>query len=202
MKLRYCILLMSTMLFVCCSSDDELQAETPQSTSAMTMNITIGNVTHEVTLVNNAATQTLLAKLKEGPVTVKLDTNGNFEIWGSLGFSLPSSNEYINGQPGDVVLYSGSNICIFYGYNSYSYTRLGRINGLSADELKTFLRGGESDISVTLSQSEATAVRRINATEEKDVYYTLDGQRVEHPSGGIYVRKQGSAKDHVRKILR
>jgi len=202
MKLRYCILLMSTMLFVCCSSDDELQAETPQSTSAMTMNITIGNVTHEVTLVNNAATQTLLAKLKEGPVTVKLDTNGNFEIWGSLGFSLPSSNEYINGQPGDVVLYSGSNICIFYGYNSYSYTRLGRINGLSADELKTFLRGGESDISVTLSQSEATAVRRINATEEKDVYYTLDGQRVGHPSGGIYVRKQGSAKDHVRKILR
>lgn len=202
MKLRYCILLMSTMLFVCCSSDNELQAETPQSTSAMTMNITIGNVTHEVTLVNNAATQTLLAKLKEGPVTVKLDTNGNFEIWGSLGFSLPSSNEYINGQPGDVVLYSGSNICIFYGYNSYSYTRLGRINGLSADELKTFLRGGESDISVTLSQSEATAVRRINATEEKDVYYTLDGQRVEHPSGGIYVRKQGSAKDHVRKILR
>ena len=202
MKLRYCILLMSTMLFVCCSSDDELQAETPQSTSAMTMNITIGNVTHEVTLVNNAATQTLLAKLKEGPVTVKLDTNGNFEIWGSLGFSLPSSNEYINGQPGDVVLYSGSNICIFYGYNSYSYTRLGRINGLSADELKTFLWGGESDISVTLSQSEATAVRRINATEEKDVYYTLGGQRVEHPSGGIYVRKQGSAKDHVRKILR
>ena len=202
MKLRYCILLMSTMLFVCCSSDDELQAETPQSTSAMTMNITIGNVTHEVTLVNNAATQTLLAKLKEGPVTVKLDTNGNFEIWGSLGFSLPSSNEYINGQPGDVVLYSGSNICIFYGYNSYSYTRLGRINGLSADELKTFLRGGESDISVTLSQSEATAVRRINATEEKDVYYTLGGQRVEHPSGGIYVRKQGSTKDHVRKILR
>ena len=202
MKLRYCILLMSTMLFVCCSSDDELQAETPQSTNAMTMNITISNVTHEVTLVNNAATQTLLAKLKEGPVTVKLDTNGNFEIWGSLGFSLPSSNEYINGQPGDVVLYSGSNICIFYGYNSYSYTRLGRINGLSADELKTFLRGGESDISVTLSQSEATAVRRIKATEEKDVYYTLDGQRVEHPSGGIYVRKQGSAKDHVRKILR
>lgn len=202
MKLRYCIMLMSTMLFVCCSSDDELQAETPQSTSAMIMNITIGNVTHEVTLVNNAATQTLLAKLKEGPVTVKLDTNGNFEIWGSLGFSLPSSNEYINGQPGDVVLYSGSNICIFYGYNSYSYTRLGRINGLSADELKTFLRGGESDISVTLSLSEATAIRRINATEEKDVYYTLGGQRVEHPSGGIYVRKQGSAKDHVRKILR
>ena len=202
MKLRYCILLMATMLFACCSSDDELQAETPQSTSAMTMNITIDNVTHEVTLVDNAATQTLLAKLKEGPVTVKLNTNGNFEIWGSLGFSLPSSNEYINGQPGDVVLYSGSNICIFYGYNSYSYTRLGRINGLSADELKTFLRGGQSDISVTLSQSEATAIRRINATEGKDVYYTLNGQQVERPSGGIYIKKQGSTKGNVKKILR
>jgi hypothetical protein len=117
----------------------------------MTINITIDNVTHEVKLVDNAATQALYAKLKEGSVTVSLNTNGDFEIWGALGFSLPTTNEYINGQPGDVVLYSGSNICIFYGTNSYNYTRLGKIDGLSADELKTFLKGGQNNISVKLS---------------------------------------------------
>jgi hypothetical protein len=50
-----------------------------------------------------------------------------------------------------VVLYNGSNICIFYGTNSWSYTRLGKIQGLSASELKAFLKAGESEVKVTLS---------------------------------------------------
>ena len=80
-----------------------------------------------------------------------LNSSGGFEIWGALGFSLPTNNEQINAQPGDVILYNGSNICIFYGSNSWSYTRLGKIDGLSESELRTFLKAGESNISVTLS---------------------------------------------------
>jgi hypothetical protein len=114
------------------------------------VNITIGGVTKVIELVDNAATKALVGKLQEKSVTVTLNTNSNFEIWGSLGFSLPTSDEYINGQPGDVVLYNGSNICLFYGSNSYSYTRLGKINGLTADELKTFLKGGQNNISVVI----------------------------------------------------
>jgi len=178
------------MLFACCSSDHETQAETLPSTSGMTMNITIGEQTQTVTLADNVATQALVAKLQEGPVTLSLDTNGNFEIWGSLGFSLPTSNEYINGQPGDVVLYSGSNICIFYGSNSYDYTRLGRIEGLTASELQAFLKGGQSDISVTLSlPSGTTAIHHVGTTAKNgDAYYSLNGRKVEHPSHGIYIR--------------
>ena len=122
---------------------------------AQKMYITIDGRTEAVTLVNNSATQALVAKLQEAPVTVTLNDN-DFEIWGSLGFSLPSSNEYINTQPGDVVLYSGSNICIFYGTNPYSYTRLGKIDGLSESELRMFLKAGESNISVTLSLNNTT----------------------------------------------
>lgn len=133
------------------TSDNEIKKENKETANAMTINITIDNETREVTLVDNVATQALSAKLKESPITMSLNTNGNFEIWGSLGFSLPTANEYINGQPGDVVLYSGSNICIFYGTNSYSYTRLGKIDGLSADELKTFLKGGQNNITIKLS---------------------------------------------------
>lgn len=155
-----------------------------------TMNLTIDGKVQVVTLVDNAATQALVAKLQEGAVTVTLNTNGDFEIWGSLGFSLPTSNEYINGQPGDVVLYGGSNICIFYGSNSYSYTRLGKIAGLSADELKAFLKGGQSNISVTLSLPvSSVSANHVNDSKEKDVLYSLNGQRVDNPSHGIYIKK-------------
>lgn len=159
--MRNYLLILIVALFACCSSDNVILAEptsdskiekdTKETSTTMTINITIGNVTNEIKLVDNVATKALFTKLQEGLITLSLNTNGNFEIWGTLGFSLPTANEYINGQPGDVVLYSGSNICIFYGTNSYSYTRLGKINGLSADELKAFLKGGQNNITVKLS---------------------------------------------------
>lgn len=80
-----------------------------------------------------------------------LSSNGDFEIWGSLGFSLPANDQQIKGSPGDVLLYNSHNICLFYGSSSWSYTRLGKIDGLSENELRTFLKAGESGIAVTLS---------------------------------------------------
>ncbi len=121
-----------------------------QSTMTNKIQITIDGNTQTASLVDNAATQALVSELQKGSVTVTLNDN-NFEIWGALGFSLPQSNELINAQPGDIVLYNGSNICIFYGSNSYSYTPLGKIEGLSVEELKSFLKAGENGIAVTLS---------------------------------------------------
>ena len=80
--------------------------------------ITIDGRTESITLADNNATKALVARLQEAPVTITLNSSGGFEIWGALGFSLPTSNEQINAQPGDVILYNGSNICIFYGTNS------------------------------------------------------------------------------------
>lgn len=127
-----------------------------KQTAMNKMYITINGQTQGVTLIDNKATKTLVEKLQQAPVTVTLNSSGGFEIWGALGFSLPTSNEQINAQPGDVVLYNGSNICMFYGSNSWSYTRLGKIDGLSESELRTFLKAGESNISVTLSLSNTT----------------------------------------------
>ena len=126
------------------------------------MNITIDGVTKTATLVDNSATQELMTKLQVSPVTVTLNSSGGFEIWGALGFSLPTSNEQINAQPGDIVLYNSSNICMFYGTNSWSYTRLGKIDGLSESELRTFLKAGESNISVTLSLSNTTGIQAVH----------------------------------------
>ena len=161
-----------------------------KQTTMSKMYITIDGQTQAVTLIDNQATKTLVEKLQQTPVTVTLNSSGGFEIWGSLGFSLPTSNEQIDAQPGDVILYSGSNICIFYGTNSWSYTRLGKIDGLSESQLRTFLKAGESNISVILSLSSGTtAINGVrSAAAEAGAYYSLNGQRVDNPSKGIYIR--------------
>jgi len=161
-----------------------------KQTTMNKMSITIDGETQSVTLVDNQATKTLVEKLQQASVTVTLNSSGGFEIWGALGFSLPTSNEQINAQPGDVILYNGSNICIFYGTNSWSYTRLGKIDGLSESQLRTFLKAGESNISVTLSLSSGTtAINGIrSAAAEGGAYYSLNGQRVNNPTKGIFIK--------------
>ena len=143
------LMIMFAMLM--CSCADEGNDANAQTTLPQKMYITIDGVSQPVTLYNNAATQALVAKLQDGPVTVTLNSSGGFEIWGALGFSLPTSNEQITAQPGDVILYNGSNICLMYGSNSWSYTRLGHIDALNENELRSFLKAGESNIEVTLS---------------------------------------------------
>ena len=162
-----------------------------KQTTMNKMYITIDGQTQAVTLVDNQATKTLVEKLQQAPVTVTLNSSGGFEIWGSLGFSLPTSNEQINAQPGDVILYNGSNICIFYGTNSWSYTRLGKIDDLLESELRTFLKAGESNISVTLSLSNTTGIKSLTPTPSpkgEGSIHTLSGQRLaQAPARGIYI---------------
>ena len=162
---------------------------------AQKMYITIDGRTETATLVDNSATQALVAKLQEAPVAVTLNSSGGFEIWGALGFSLPTSNEQINAQPGDIVLYNGSNICMFYGTNSWSYTRLGKIDGLSESELRTFLKAGESNISVTLSLTNTTDISQVKADDNKSRAYTLNGTLAQAGHKGIIIQ---NGKKHIR----
>lgn len=152
------------------------------------MYITIDGQTQSATLADTQAARELAAKLEDGPVTVSLNSSGGFEIWGPLGFSLTTSNQQINAQPGDIILYNGSNICMMYGSNSWSYTRLGHIDGLSESELRTFLKAGQSNVAVTLSLSQdATAVRDLPASRQRTASYTLDGRRSRSMHGGITI---------------
>ncbi len=180
--MKQILLFLAAILMSCCSSDNEIKAIDK-------MYITIDGQTQSMTLADNAATQALVEKLQQAPVTVTLNSSGGFEIWGALGFSLPTSDQQMTAQPGDVVLYNGSNICMFYGSNSWSYTRLGKIEGLSDNELRTFLKAGESNISVTLSLTNGTtAIQQMQRTDDAEEYYTLNGQKVSSPSHGIYIK--------------
>jgi hypothetical protein len=176
------------LLVMSCSSGEAQAQLANSSTMTQKMYITIDGRTESVTLIDNSATQALVGKLQKTPITVTLSSSGGFEIWGALGFSLPTSNEQIDAQPGDVILYSGSNICIFYGTNSWSYTRLGHIDGLSESELRTFLHSGETDISVTLSLSQPTGINDVRANKDLSRAYTLQGTLAQENTKGIIIK--------------
>lgn len=191
-------MILAALLVMSCSRD-EIQAQTTNYETMKTkMYITIDGRTEAVTLTNNSATQALVAKLQEASVTVTLNSSGGFEIWGALGFSLPTSNEQINAQPGDIVLYNGSNICMFYGTNSWNYTLLGKIDGLSESELRTFLKAGESNISVTLSLSNTTSISQVKADGSKSRAYTLSGTLAQVGHKGIIIKNGKVAIKRVK----
>lgn len=196
--MKQIFMILAALLVMSCSRD-EIQAQTTNyETMTTKMYITIDGRTEAVTLTNNSATQALVAKLQEESVTVTLNSSGGFEIWGALGFSLPTSNEQINAQPGDIVLYNGSNICMFYGTNSWNYTLLGKIDGLSESELRTFLKAGESNISVTLSLSNTTGISQVKADGSKSRAYTLSGTLAQVGHKGIIIKNGKVAIKRVK----
>ena len=178
-------ILLSTIIMLTCYSP--MNEVTAQDLSTK-MYITIGGETQAETLVDNDATHALVERLQSGDVTVTLNSSGGYEIWGALGFSLPTSNQQINAQPGDIILYNGSNICMFYGTNSWSYTRLGHIDGLTESELRTFLHAGESNIMVTLSlNNTTTGIGQITNDQSPIINKTIrDGQLLIERDGETY----------------
>lgn len=111
------------------------------------MNVQIGDSVFTATLEENDAVNALVAMMEEAPVVVEMNDYSGFEKVGSLGASLPASDSRTTTQAGDIVLYNGDQIVIFYGSNSWSYTRLGRIDDLAG--WTEALGGG--DVTVTFS---------------------------------------------------
>ena len=121
------------------------------NTMPETIKIIVSGKTLSVKIEDNEATKALVAALSEASITYEANDYGGFEKVGLLGRTLPTSDTQITTQAGDVSLDSGNQIVLFYGSNTWSYTRLGKMQYESLDELKSFLKAGEGNISVTLS---------------------------------------------------
>lgn len=106
------------------------------------INIEIGEHLLTATLVQNSSTKALLEMLSEGPVTINMNDYANMEKVGSLPESLPRNDERISTDAGDLILYQGNSFVIYYDTNSWSLTRLGRINDVTKQELKEILGSG------------------------------------------------------------
>lgn len=175
---------MLCIVFAGCGSTNTPPAESTASNSGIEDNkddgttlpqedimyIIIGEHTLPVKLADNGSAAALRELLKQGDITVDAHDYGNFEKVGSLGTELPTNDEQITTEPGDVILYQGNQITVYYDTNSWSFTRLGKVQGVSADELKAIL--GEGDVRMVLSLTD------YNSTAENDekpvVYMTTD----------------------------
>lgn len=150
--------------------------------------LSIGDRTMTASLVDNAATRELLSLLEKGPITIRMNDYGGFEKVGALPQSFTTSNTQITTEPGDIMLYQGNNMVIFYGSNSWSYTRLGKIDGATAANLKEFL-GGES-VSLTVSSDSSAGIENIEIDgEKKKTIYDLNGNLINSRplSPGLYI---------------
>ena len=112
--------------------------------------VKINDEIFDVELENNSATEELIKELKKENITVNASEYGGFEKVGDLGFSLPTSDENIGTNPGDIVLYQGDKISLFYGSHSWSYTKLGRIDDVDPDQLREILGSGDVTLEFSL----------------------------------------------------
>ncbi len=113
------------------------------------MNISIqitsdsGNHKLTATLADNSSAMAFYELLEKGPVTIKMSDYGNFEKVGPLGTTLPRNDTQITTAAGDIILYQGNQITIYYDVNSWNFTRLGKVDGVSQAELKKILGKGD-----------------------------------------------------------
>ena len=149
------MVLMSAFLLLCgCTKAQEEKTPEPVpaekeeiDTEEKTMILKINNQTVDVTWEDNRSTEAL-SLLAENTLTVSMSMYGGWEQVGSIGQRLPSDDTQQTAQPGDIMLYASDQIVLFYGDNSWAYTKLGTMN-LSNDELRDLL--GNGDVTLTLS---------------------------------------------------
>ena len=116
------------------------------------LKIEVNGHTLTAILENNASAKALAELMKDEPMVLKLNEYGNFEKVGALPQSLPKDDERITTESGDIMLYQGNQITIFYGSNTWSYTRLGKIENITHEELKEIFV--KNDVTVTISVAE------------------------------------------------
>ena len=127
-------------------------AETGSEQEAETMRLWIGETAVSVNWEDNDAVRALRELVAEQPLTIEMSMYGGFEQVGSIGTDLPRNDAQTTTQAGDIVLYAGDQMVVFYGSNSWAYTRLGRVTDKTAGEMAELLSHG--DVTITVGMDE------------------------------------------------
>ena len=123
--------------------------KTEENPIMKTLKMKIDGATVTVDWEENESVAALAELVKEKPLTIRMSMYGGFEQVGPLGTNLPRSDVQTTTQAGDIVLYSGNQIVVFYGSNSWSYTRLGHITDKTATQMKDLL--GNENVAIEIS---------------------------------------------------
>lgn len=130
-----------TLILILCAAS--LYADSKDNMK-ITISITSSSGNHNITatLVDNSSSRAFAELLVKGSVTVDMQDYGSFEKVGTLPASLPRNDTSITTEPGDIILYQGNKITIYYDTNSWSFTRLGKVDGVTPSELRKILGKG------------------------------------------------------------
>lgn len=159
------LLVFITIAFVACGvttdkTDTQSNQQTPPTNGGVQTNSDGANMEKKLHLFindtevsvewqNNDSVNALIALVSTDPLIVQMSMYGGFEQVGSLGTNLPRNDKQTTTEAGDIVLYSGNQIVVFYGSNSWAYTRLGKIKDKTAAEMTDLLSNG--NVTITIS---------------------------------------------------
>jgi hypothetical protein len=157
------LLTIIVLLFAACSSDaasSPTQADskttsaqvekTPATTeTSMKLKIRVNDTTFTATLAENSSAKAFAEFLTQGDLTLDMHDYGNFEKVADLPQSFPRNDTQIDTDAGDIILYQGKSITIYYDKNSWNFTRLGKIDNVNKTRLKQIL--GDGNATVTFS---------------------------------------------------
>ena len=125
-----------------------------------------------VELADSTAAREWKDLLMQGDLTISM-TGNSFEQYGSLGRKLTAQDAYIAAQPGDVLLYNADTICVFYGTNRYSYTRLGTVRNADSETLRTLLSGKNLTMTFSLHSDTANPPEGEQTTDVVNIFAVI-----------------------------
>lgn len=134
------------------SPESEQPTAEEEEESEKMMQMRIDDVLVNVEWEDNESVEALKALCENEPLVIQMSMYGGFEQVGPIGQRLPSDDVQTTTAAGDIVLYSSSQIVVFYGSNSWAYTRLGHITDQDESAMSTLL--GNGDVTITISLEE------------------------------------------------
>jgi len=147
-RILFCIGLL--LLNACGRKEEEIIENNTIMEDEKMLQMKIDDTYVEVRWEDNASVDALKELCKENEFKIQMSMYGGFEQVGYIGQDLPRDDVQTTTSYGDIVLYSGNNIVVFYGSNSWAYTRLGHIENIDQDQLRDLLSNG--DVTITLYQ--------------------------------------------------
>ena len=132
-------------------SDSE--GQTAEEEAVKTLQMKIADTVVEVAWEDNESVEALRKLCEEEPLTIEMSMYGGFEQVGSIGSNLPRNDVETTTSAGDIVLYSGNKMVVFYGSNSWAYTRLGHITDQDEAGMAQLLSNGDVTITVSLEDA-------------------------------------------------
>ena len=125
-----------------------------EEVKAKMLRMMIGNTAVAVDWENNESVEALKAQCENEPLVIQMSMYGGFEQVGPIGSRLPSNDAQTTTSAGDIVLYSSNQIVVFYGSNSWAYTKLGHITDQNASGMADLLSNGNVTVTISMEDTE------------------------------------------------